>query len=66
MQDDVEALFVYDRWANTRVLDVCRKLTAERYVAEPVPGSSSVRSTIYHIALVCEKLISEIKMPDCR
>jgi uncharacterized damage-inducible protein DinB len=51
MQDDVVALFAYDRWANTKVLDACRKLTAEQYVAEPVPGWSSVRSTIYHIAL---------------
>jgi len=48
MQDDVVALFAYDRWANTKVLDACRKLTAEQYVAEPVPGWSSVRSTIYH------------------
>ena len=54
MQDDVVALFAYDRWANTKVLDACRKLAAEQYVAEPVPGWSSVRSTIYHIALVTE------------
>jgi uncharacterized damage-inducible protein DinB len=54
MQDDVLALFAYDRWANTKVLDACRQLTAEQYVAEPVPGWSSVRSTLYHIALVTE------------
>ena len=54
MQDDVVALFAYDRWANTRALDACRKLTAEQYVAEPVPGWSSVRSTIAHIALAAE------------
>jgi uncharacterized damage-inducible protein DinB len=54
MQDDVVALFAYDRWANTIVLDACRKLTAAQYVAEPVPGWSSVRSTIYHIAWVTE------------
>ena len=54
MQDDVVALFAYDRWANPKVLDACRKLTAEQYVAEPVPGWSSVRSTIYHIALATE------------
>ena len=54
MQDDVVALFAYDRWANTKVLDACRKLTAEQYVAEPVPGWSSVRSTIYHIAMATE------------
>jgi uncharacterized damage-inducible protein DinB len=54
MQDDVVALFAYDRWANTKILDACRKLTAEQYVAEPVPGWSSVRSTIFHIALATE------------
>src|SRR5262245_46345036 len=54
MQDDVAALFAYDRWANTRVFDACRRLTAEQYVAEPVPGWSSVRSTIYHIAIATE------------
>jgi uncharacterized damage-inducible protein DinB len=52
MQDDVVALFAFDRWANSRVLGACRTLTAEQYAAEPVPGWSSVRSTIYHIAWV--------------
>src|SRR3954447_15078840 len=54
MQDDLVALFAYDRWANRKVLEACRKLTAEQYVAEPVPGWSSVRSTISHIALATE------------
>jgi uncharacterized damage-inducible protein DinB len=54
VQDDVVALFAYDRWANTKVLGACRKLTAEQYGAEPVSGWSSVRSTIYHIAWVTE------------
>jgi uncharacterized damage-inducible protein DinB len=54
MQDEVVALLAYDRWANRKVLDACRKLTAEQYVAEPAPGWSSVRSTVYHIALVTE------------
>jgi uncharacterized damage-inducible protein DinB len=54
MQDNVVALFAYDRWANRKVLDACRKLTAEQYVAEPVPGWSSVRSTIFHIAFATE------------
>src|SRR4029079_7582569 len=51
MQDDVVALFAYDGWANRKALDACRTLTAEQYVAEPVPGWSSVRSTVSHIAL---------------
>ena len=54
MQDDVVALFAYDRWANRKILDACRQLTAEQYVAEPAPGWSSVRSTVYHIALATE------------
>ena len=54
MQDDLVALFAYDRWANTKVLDACRQLTAEQYVAEPVPGWSSVRATLYYIAWVTE------------
>jgi uncharacterized damage-inducible protein DinB len=54
MQDDVVAWFAYDRWANTKVLDACRKLTAEQYGAELVPGWPSVRSTIYHIVLATE------------
>src|SRR2546427_12950937 len=54
MQDDFVALFAYDCWANRKVLDACRKLTADQYVAEPVSGWSSVRSTVYHMALVTE------------
>src|SRR5438552_11557723 len=54
MQDDIVARFAYDRWANRKVLDACRKLTAEQYLVEPVPGWSSVRSTIFHIALATE------------
>ena len=51
MQDDLAVLFAYDRWANDRVLGACRKLTPQQYALEPVPGWSSVRSTINHIAL---------------
>src|SRR5947207_3386133 len=69
MQDDVVALFAYDRWANTKVLDACRKLTAEQYAAEPVPGWSSVRSSISHIALVTElhlRTLAPAGDPDAR
>ncbi len=54
MQDDVAALFAYDRWANLKMLDACHQLTAEQFGAEPVPGWSSVRSTVSHIALASE------------
>lgn len=67
MQDDIVSLFAYDRWANRKVLDACRKLSAEQYVAEPVPGWSSVRSTISHLALATELNLSTLSGdPDDR
>ena len=54
VQDDIPAWFAFDRWANRKVLAACRNLSAEQYVAEPVPGWSSVRSTIYHIGMATE------------
>lgn len=54
MDDDFASLFAYNRWADRRVLDACRALTAEQYAAEPAPGWSSVRSTVVHIAVVTE------------
>jgi uncharacterized damage-inducible protein DinB len=53
-QDDFVSLFAFNRWANGKMLAACRKLTAEQYAAEPVPGWSSVRSTVVHIAIVTE------------
>jgi uncharacterized damage-inducible protein DinB len=65
VQDDIVALFAYDRWANRKVFDACRKLTALQYVAEPVPGWSSVRSTIYHIAIATQwNLLTLVGDPD--
>lgn len=54
MNDDFAALYHYDRWANRRILESCRNLTIEQYAAEPVPGWSSVRSSIVHIAVATE------------
>jgi uncharacterized damage-inducible protein DinB len=54
MQDDFVSLFAFNRWANAKMLDACRKLTPEQYAAEPVPGWGSVRSTVYHIAVVTD------------
>jgi len=54
MNDDFVSLYAYNHWADRRVLDACRKLTPEQYVAEPAPGWSSVRSTLVHIAIVTE------------
>src|SRR5262245_28843020 len=54
MRDDFTSLFAFNRWANDKMLDACRKLTPEQYAAEPVPGWGSVRSTVYHIAVVTD------------
>ena len=50
MHDDFASLFAFNRWANDKMLEACRKLTPEQYAAEPVPGWTSVRSTVWHIA----------------
>jgi len=52
--DDFRSLYAYNRWADRRVLDACRTLTAEQYAAGPVPGWSSVRSSLVHIAVATE------------
>jgi uncharacterized damage-inducible protein DinB len=52
MKDDFVSLYAFNRWADRKVLDACRKLTPEQYVAEPIPGWASVRSTVVHIAIV--------------
>lgn len=54
INDDLASLYAYNRWADQRMLEACRKLTPEQYEAEPVPGWPSVRSSIYHIAIVTE------------
>lgn len=55
MHDDFTSLFAFNRWANAKMLDACRKLTPEQYAAEPVPGWSSVRFTVWHIAVVTDR-----------
>jgi uncharacterized damage-inducible protein DinB len=54
MNDDFASLYAFNRWADRRVLEACRKLTPEQYAAEPLPGWTSVRSSIAHIAIVTE------------
>ena len=54
MTDDFAALYDFNRWANGKMLGACRQLSAEQYAAEPVPGWSSVRSTVVHIAVGTE------------
>jgi uncharacterized damage-inducible protein DinB len=54
MQDDFSSLFAFNRWANSKMLEACRKLTPEQYAAEPAPGWPPVRSTVYHLAVVTD------------
>lgn len=54
MNDDFDSLYAYNRWADGLILDACHKLTTEQYAAEPVPGWSSIRSSLVHIAIVTE------------
>ena len=54
MHDDFVSLFAFNRWANAKMLDACHQLTPEQYAAEPVPGWSSIRFTVWHIAVVTD------------
>src|SRR5262245_2569715 len=54
MQDDFVSLFAFNRWANAKMLDACRKLTPEQYSAEPAPGWNSVRFTVSHLVIVTD------------
>ena len=54
MTDDFGALYAYNRWADLRVLEACRKLNPEQYASEPIPGWSSIRSSLVHIAIATE------------
>jgi uncharacterized damage-inducible protein DinB len=54
MQDDFATLYAFNKWANDKMLDACRKLTAEQLVAEPVPGWTPIRTSLWHIAIVTE------------
>src|SRR5205823_1611925 len=65
MKDDFASLFAFNRWANCKMLDACRELTQEQYTAEPVPGWSSIRFTVWHIAIVIDGwLLSLAGDPD--
>lgn len=54
MTDDFGSLFAFNRWANGKMFEACRRLPPEQYAAEPVPGWPSIRSTVYHIVVVTE------------
>ena len=60
MNDDLASLFAYNRWADRRVLDACRKLSPEQYAAEPAPGWSSVRASVVHIVSATSNWIRRV------
>ena len=60
MSDDFSSLYGFNRWANDKMLDACRKLAAEQFIAEPVPGWTPVRTTVWHIAIVTEGWLKAI------
>jgi|SRR5579883_2481134 len=50
MRDDLSALYAYNRWADDRVVQAVRQLSADQYTQEPAPGWASIRSTLVHLA----------------
>jgi uncharacterized damage-inducible protein DinB len=54
MNDDIPSLYAFNRWANDKMLDACRKLTPEQYAAEPMAGWSPVRTSLWHMVIVTE------------
>jgi uncharacterized damage-inducible protein DinB len=60
MNDDFVSLFAFNRSADRRVLEACRKLSPEQYAAEPVPGWSSVRASLVHIASATQNWIRRV------
>ena len=50
MNDDLPSLFEYNVWANRRMLDAVRALSAEAYSREQGGGWPSVRASLVHLA----------------
>jgi uncharacterized damage-inducible protein DinB len=48
-RDDLQLLFKYDRWANSRVLQAVSTLTAEEFTRDLGGSFRSVRDTLAHI-----------------
>jgi len=49
IQDDLASLYAYTRWADERIMEAVRRLSPEQYAQEPVPGWTSVRSSLLHM-----------------
>ncbi|HEV8266884.1 MAG TPA: DinB family protein [Thermoanaerobaculia bacterium] len=50
MKDDLLSLYAYNKWANARVLDSLRSLSADDYTRELGGGWPSLRATLVHLA----------------
>ena len=46
---DIQLLYEYNYWANKRIFEVTRGLTAEQFLAPVAQAFGSVRSTLVHI-----------------
>jgi uncharacterized damage-inducible protein DinB len=49
LKRDVQLLFEYDRWANSRVLQAASALNAEQFTRDLGGGFCSIRDTLVHI-----------------
>jgi uncharacterized damage-inducible protein DinB len=50
IHDDLASLYAYNRWADGRMVETLRRLSAEQFAKEPAPGWTSVRATVVHLA----------------
>jgi DinB family len=66
MQDDLASLFAFNRSANSKMLDACRKVTPEQYAAGPAPGWAAIRSTVYHLATVTDVRVRTLARDQLR
>ena len=48
-KDDIQILYAYDRWANTRVLSAASRLSPEQFTRDLGGSFRSVRDTLVHI-----------------
>jgi len=46
---DIQLLFDYDDWANTRILDTAAALSDEHYAAAAFANGGSLHNTLAHI-----------------
>jgi uncharacterized damage-inducible protein DinB len=48
--EEIQVLYAYDGWANSRILEACSALSAEQFTRNIVSSFPSVRDTLAHMA----------------